>query len=993
MFDNVVIQSKIKIVAGDGDITVCHCNLDVAGGKEAKLKVEGGRMLTVLGDLNGRNNASNNKKVKLELKDDGSAIAVAGDMVWSSGNTDGADNIEMKVKDNTSLTCSGNLSITNTDGGKAIIKTENESTWTTQGNATFIQTGGKNLVFAQKNTSGSEHFKVVGDVFFDHDGGEDIWFDMEGVAEFAVGGNMSIDWDGADADNADVYVDMVGSNLLDIEGSLDINMNETARNDCDIRIFNDNSSGIYVGVAGTTTESATFTIQDGDAFTIDLDDDGVMEIYGDLSIQTDGDGDLRILLSNTAMSAAANAQLKVDGNMTINKTDGDAFNMKAEKSADFDIAGDFIYSGSNHDAGVGNNEIIELFDDAVMDVDGNFSMTMEDVNQENDMRIALFADAILYAGTNATDEFDFIFVDGKKSRFRLANSAKAYIAGDFNFVSTNQSSEECWIRINITQGDDAELHIGGDLDIDNLHNAIEMEVRIGGNNSLLNVDGNIDISSATAANRIELNLFDKAKIELGGNFIRGAVPNDFGGLVCADDATVEYNGVSTSQIFARDQGAGSDGFTYQNVIINNTSGISPEFTMTGNATVNGTLTLTNGVIFTDNGDTVVVAGTSGADITGHSGSSFINGNLRRYFTTNTETYPFPVGNGNTASDYHLFEIENQAMNGGGFTYVDGYFGALATGGVLSLTEEGTPYGSIAPEGVWFLTPDNQPSSGKMSAKPHISNFSGLVDNEFAQLHREISSSDAADWTCVPCNFSVAPNDGINANNGIGRIVGGGFAYRRGVNSFGQFGIGISSSGALPVELASFEAHLNKDQVDLKWVTLSESNNSHFTVERSLDGLKFEEVLQVEGNNESSFRIEYFDVDYNPLEGVSYYRLKQTDFDGKYSYSGIVPVEYIKEGDSGLALFDGESAEISLWPNPSDGKEINIELAGYTPEQEVLVVLRDVEGKEFFSKVLITDINGHLIDAIDPSNNLASGTYLITGSDKNHLYSKVMIIRK
>lgn len=88
----------------------------------------------------------------------------------------------------------------------------------------------------------------------------------------------------------------------------------------------------------------------------------------------------------------------------------------------------------------------------------------------------------------------------------------------------------------------------------------------------------------------------------------------------------------------------------------------------------------------------------------------------------------------------------------------------------------------------------------------------------------------------------------------------------------------------------------------------------------------------------------------------------------------------------------DQVDIKIWPTPNDGTHINIEMSGYDPSHEVLVIVRDIAGREYYSKVLITDMDGHLISAIDPANRLPVGTYLITGSDQNHLYSKRLIVK-
>lgn len=95
--------------------------------------------------------------------------------------------------------------------------------------------------------------------------------------------------------------------------------------------------------------------------------------------------------------------------------------------------------------------------------------------------------------------------------------------------------------------------------------------------------------------------------------------------------------------------------------------------------------------------------------------------------------------------------------------------------------------------------------------------------------------------------------------------------------------------ALPIELISFDASLNNNNVDLYWATASEYNNDFFTIERSTDGLNWEHVTIVSGAGNSTQRLDYYIQDSRPLSGISYYRLKQTDFDGAFEYSNIVSV--------------------------------------------------------------------------------------------------------
>jgi len=94
---------------------------------------------------------------------------------------------------------------------------------------------------------------------------------------------------------------------------------------------------------------------------------------------------------------------------------------------------------------------------------------------------------------------------------------------------------------------------------------------------------------------------------------------------------------------------------------------------------------------------------------------------------------------------------------------------------------------------------------------------------------------------------------------------------------------------LPITLVSFTAEKSKSNVLLKWTTASEINNDYFMPERSKDGKAFEEVGRVQGAGNSTTMLSYSLTDASPFDGVSYYRLKQVDFDGTSSYSDIVAV--------------------------------------------------------------------------------------------------------
>ena len=100
--------------------------------------------------------------------------------------------------------------------------------------------------------------------------------------------------------------------------------------------------------------------------------------------------------------------------------------------------------------------------------------------------------------------------------------------------------------------------------------------------------------------------------------------------------------------------------------------------------------------------------------------------------------------------------------------------------------------------------------------------------------------------------------------------------------------GLNTS--LPIELIEFKANVIGKTVKISWKTFTERNNAYFTIERSMDAKKWETLTVVMGQGFSTTLQNYETVDSYPYKGISYYRLKQTDYNGDYSYSKSVAVE-------------------------------------------------------------------------------------------------------
>lgn len=192
---------------------------------------------------------------------------------------------------------------------------------------------------------------------------------------------------------------------------------------------------------------------------------------------------------------------------------------------------------------------------------------------------------------------------------------------------------------------------------------------------------------------------------------------------------------------------------------------------------------------------------------------------------------------------------------------------------------------------------------------------------------------------------------------------------------------FTSATALPIKLLSFEVFSNNKEIDLKWITSVEINNDFFTIEKSRDLKNWEAVTKLNGAGNSNVNIEYFEVDYSPYIGISYYRLKQTDYDGIYSFSNIVPVKFDNKINSGMSLF----------PNPIvRGNEVKIQFSEIT-NSEVLIVLRSVTGQEYYSKAIIKQEDNALI-AVPIDKEIPSGMYVVTASSENQIYNQKLLIK-
>ena len=180
---------------------------------------------------------------------------------------------------------------------------------------------------------------------------------------------------------------------------------------------------------------------------------------------------------------------------------------------------------------------------------------------------------------------------------------------------------------------------------------------------------------------------------------------------------------------------------------------------------------------------------------------------------------------------------------------------------------------------------------------------------------------------------------------------------------------------LPIKLLNFEAKMVSEQAQLTWTTLTEINNAFFTVEKSRDAIFFEEVTTVEGAGNSNVIRKYETLDQQPYRGTSYYRLKQTDWNGDFEYSKLV------------ALNNEPPRKVRMFPNPVKGT-VFIEL-DYAYEGPVFLSINKAIGGEVFSQKRM--VKDQQLLTLKLPQDLPSGMYLVQISTLSDRFTKKLIL--
>lgn len=367
-------------------------------------------------------------------------------------------------------------------------------------------------------------------------------------------------------------------------------------------------------------------------------------------------------------------------------------------------------------------------------------------------------------------------------------------------------------------------------------------------------------------------------------------------------------------------------------------------------TVRGTLNFITGRL--DIGANQLTIGTStlNGSITGVTPSRYIistggSGSVRHFTNLNAVEYLFPVGDATNYSPFTV-NLDNGAQSG---SFITTTLFTVSHPNAVGSTHYLNRYWRVEPSG--------------LAASP-------VYDVEFTYAAADVvgtestyrpvkytSSTPSPGWISAPGSGANAI-DGTAANFDLPTKT---FTWEN-LTTFSEF-TAAGDGSPLPVELLNFSADVAGNTVVLNWTTASEINNDYFTVERSVDALNFMPIGTVDGAGNSSLTRNYQLIDANPLPGVSYYRLRQTDFNGDFELFGPVAVNFSGSSVTGVSLF----------PNP-------------TNEFSHVMINGDQSGKGW---VRVIDITGRIISnyqvvlekGVTPftlqTGDLAPGQYMVT----------------
>ncbi|MEI6765838.1 MAG: T9SS type A sorting domain-containing protein [Bacteroidota bacterium] len=347
------------------------------------------------------------------------------------------------------------------------------------------------------------------------------------------------------------------------------------------------------------------------------------------------------------------------------------------------------------------------------------------------------------------------------------------------------------------------------------------------------------------------------------------------GTFSANQGTIIFDGNSNSTI--------SGNNTFKNVRLMKDKG--KNVILNDAISVSGQMDFTRGCIVSTS--TNLISFEDGAGAINASDSSFVKGPVQK---VGDDAFIFPTGKNSVSGDiYAPVGIDDPGSNPGDAFQAEYFF----TTAPLNWEPWDMGPGVDHASGVEYW--DIQRKSG--STYPAITLYwfngtrSGITDlNGLVLAHRELYNGHVV-WV----------NKGASIS---GTLVSGSIKSTLPFTSYSPMAFGAKSgaSNPLPIELLYFKGSCLNDNAKLNWATMTETNNDFFTIERSLDNKEWEYTASLKGSGNSNTIQQYSYTDYSAYSGSSYYRLLQTDYDGKISVFNTLTVSCPENSPDELLVF-------------------------------------------------------------------------------------------
>ncbi|MFM9840196.1 MAG: T9SS type A sorting domain-containing protein [Cyclobacteriaceae bacterium] len=451
--------------------------------------------------------------------------------------------------------------------------------------------------------------------------------------------------------------------------------------------------------------------------------------------------------------------------------------------------------------------------------------------------------------------------------------------------------------------------------------------------------------------------------------VAGAFLNSTNGTFTQSTGTVNYNGSSVAQTIGD--------FTYYNLTLNNTSSTIPQLTLFGNTSASNTLTMTSGVTNLAGFTLTLGSGGTASTLTRTSSTTtnwLYGGTFTRNWVASTSITStsgnfyglFPMGT-SSSSSYRPLQINSTVSPTASGTYSVTHTSASTTTDLSpTFSDAGTTVQRI--DDSQFVGSLATISNGTYNINVTMTGYLGTGSLLDIRLATFVSGTTA---TSVGTHTAAA---GTVINPTAGRTG------LTATNLSNDFRIATTNLAAtpLPIELIYFSAVLRNLMVELSWATASELNNDFFTIERSGSGEKFETVKTVKGKGTTNLTSNYQDVDEDPLPGTSYYRLKQTDFDGNHTYSEVITIE-----------INSATSQFKIYPNPIADNKFTLEMNGLSGSVEVPLSVISMQGVIVHQASYQSSTAGSL-KVIVELNAVPSGVYMVVVNAATGLRKKIVI---